>query len=75
MTDYDRQYFICDPKVVNWKEYYMVFALGARQYLLQNPLNDFKAARNRMDWLKLTHYTIKSIGIIIVIAFLIFLLL
>lgn len=59
MTEYDRKYFICDPRVVNWKNYYMVYALGGRIHLLRDPFDNYKQAGKRMKKLKIIHYTVK----------------
>lgn len=59
MTEYDRKYFICDPRVVNWKKYYIVYVLGARTYLLRDTFDNYKEARTRMKRLKIMHYTVK----------------
>lgn len=42
MTEYDRKLFICDPRVVNWKQYYIYYGLGARQYLLRDSFDNYK---------------------------------
>lgn len=59
MSVYDRQYFLCDPSVVDWRRYYITYGLGARVHLVRDELDDFDAARVRMKWMKLAHYTIK----------------
>lgn len=42
MTEYDRKLFICDPRVVNWKQYYIYYGLGARQHLLRDSFDNYK---------------------------------
>lgn len=59
MTDYDKKYFICNPNVVNWEQYYIVYVLGARIHLLRDPLKTYKAACIRAKRLKILHYFIK----------------
>lgn len=59
MTEYDQKYFICDPRVVNWKRYYIVYVLGARIHLLRDSFDNYKSACKRMKWLKVIHYTVK----------------
>lgn len=65
MTEYDRQYYLCDPRCVNWKEYYILFALGARVYLLRDPITNYGEAQKRMKFLKIAHYFIKYLFILI----------
>lgn len=75
MTAYDRQYFVCDPKIVDWRKYYIVFALGARVYLVRDSLENYDAARVRMKWMKLTHYVIKYLCLVLSLSIFYFLLL
>lgn len=74
MTAYDRQYFMCDPKTVDWRNYYIVFALGARVYLVRDALENYDAARVRMKWMKLTHYTIKYLCLVLLLSIFYFIL-
>lgn len=74
MTLYDRQYFMCDPKIVDWRKYYIVFALGARVHLVRDSLENYDAARVRMKWMKLTHYTIKYLCLVLLLSSFYFLL-
>lgn len=71
MTEYDRLYYLCDPRCVNWKQYYVVFALGARVYLLRDPITNYKEAKKRMQILKLAHYSIKYL-IALIFCFILF---
>lgn len=75
MTVYDREYFICDPRVVNWKSYYIVYAIGARKHLLRDSFDNYQEARKRMARLKYYHYILKytCIAIILSIFYLLFL--
>lgn len=59
MTDYDKKYFICDPRVVNWQQYYIVYVLGARLHLLRDPFTNYKAACKRATRFKILHYFVK----------------
>lgn len=59
MTEYDRKYFICDPRVVNWKKYYIVYVMGARIHLLRDSFTNYKQACKRMKRLKFVHYFLK----------------
>lgn len=59
MTEYDQKYYICDPRVVNWKKYYIIYAIGARKHLLRDSFDNYQQARKRMGRLKFLHYIIK----------------
>lgn len=67
MTEYDREFFICDPRVVNWKSYYIVYGIGARKHLLRDSFDNYQAARKRMTRLKYCHYTLKYTCIAIIL--------
>lgn len=67
MTEYDRKYFICDPRVVNWKDYYIIYGLGARKHLLRDSFDNYEQARIRMKRLKWLHYCIKYACIAIIL--------
>lgn len=67
MTEYDRKYFLCDPHVVNWEKYYVVYVLGARLHLLRDSFSNYKKACQRMKRLKITHYTVKYLCILILL--------
>lgn len=60
MTAYDKKYFICDPRVVNWRKYYIVYVLGARLHLLRDSFDNYKAACKRAQKLKILHYVVKT---------------
>lgn len=59
MTEYDQKYYICDPRVVNWKKYYIIYLIGARKHLLMDSFDNYKEAGKRMKRLKYLHYTLK----------------
>lgn len=67
MTQYDQKFYICDPRVVNWKQYYVVYAIGAAKYLLHDPLENLEQARKRLKRLKYSHYTLKYTCITIIL--------
>lgn len=68
MTEYDRKFYICDPRVVDWKKYYIVYVLGARLHLIRDPFSNYKEACRRMVRLRITHYTVKYFCIMILLA-------
>ncbi|XP_055327151.1 fatty acyl-CoA reductase wat-like isoform X2 [Sitodiplosis mosellana] len=75
MTEYDRKYFICDPRVVDWKKYYIVYIIGGRKHLLRDSFDNFEQACKRMTRLKYLHYTLKytCIALILFIFYQLFL--
>lgn len=74
MTEYDRKYFICDPRVVDWKKYYIIYVIGARKHLLMDSFENFKQACKRMTRLKYLHYILKytCIAVILFIFYILF---
>lgn len=67
MTEYDRKYYICDPRVVNWNQYYIVYGIGACKYLLRDSFDNYKQTRKNMARFKYLHYTLKYTCIAIVL--------
>lgn len=67
MTEYDRKYYICDPRVVNWKQYYIVYGIGACKHLLRDSFDNYKQTRKNMARFKYCHYTLKYTCIAIIL--------
>lgn len=67
MTKYDQQYYICDPRVVNWKKYYIIYLIGGRKHLLRDSFDNYKQAVKRMTRLKYLHYTLKYTCIAVIL--------
>lgn len=67
MTEYDRKYFICDPRVVDWQKYYIIYGLGARKHLLRDSFDNYTQAIGRMHRFKYLHYILKYTCIAIIL--------
>ncbi|XP_031621106.1 fatty acyl-CoA reductase wat-like [Contarinia nasturtii] len=67
MTEYDRKYYICDPRIVDWKKYYVIYVIGARKHLLDDSFDNYKQAYKRMHLLKYLHYSVKYTFIAVIL--------
>lgn len=67
MTEYDRKYYVCDPRIVEWKKYYVIYVIGARKHLLNDSFDNYKQAFKRMTFLKYLHYSVKYTCIAVIL--------
>lgn len=55
MTDYDKEFYICDMRKVFWKDYLFTYALGMKRYILHEEDTHMETRQYRMY--KIAHYT------------------
>lgn len=61
MTESDHKVFPCDIKNVLWSDFNETYALGVRVFYAKDPLNTLPQATRRLFWMKILHYTVRTI--------------
>ncbi|KAK4877896.1 hypothetical protein RN001_010402 [Aquatica leii] len=69
----DKKMFNFDVSTFDWDEYFYKFARGGRVYLLKDPLDTLPQGRAKFLKLKIAHYTLLTILLLLTLKFLLFL--
>lgn len=48
LTSEDRKLFFCDMKDIVWSNYFPIYILGVRKYILQDPIETL--SQSRIKW-------------------------
>ncbi|KAB0790965.1 hypothetical protein PPYR_02765 [Photinus pyralis] len=74
LTSKDKQLFFFDMGSHSWEDYSVTYGPGLRVYLLKDPMETIPKAKRRQLKLKVVHYTLASVLILIIYFLLRFLL-
>ncbi|XP_055627972.1 fatty acyl-CoA reductase wat-like [Toxorhynchites rutilus septentrionalis] len=61
MVQDDKEYFPADVKAIDWGDYFNIYLLGLRKYIIGESLDNLEQARRRHTMLKIAHYLLLAL--------------
>lgn len=72
MSDDDKRLFPSDSSVFIWKNFHFPYYAGLRVYTLDDPLESWPKSKRWIGFLRIVHYTLKTIAFTIIALILYF---